>query len=56
MVMISYNGLQKCKRCANMCFHITSAFGEGEGKKLFITQHLSVPLFYSILLRTKKLQ
>ena len=56
MVMISYNGLQKCKRCANMCFHITSAFGEGEGKKLFITQHLSVPLFYSILLCTKKLQ
>ena len=56
MVMISYNGPQKCKRCANMCFHTTSAFGEGEGKKLFITQHLSVPLFYSILLRTKKLQ
>ena len=39
-----------------MCFHTTSAFGEGEGKELFITQHLSVPLFYSILLCTKKLQ
>ena len=56
MVMISDNGLQKCKRCANTCFHTASAFGEGEGKKLFITQLLSVPLFYSILLRTKKLQ
>ena len=38
-----------------MCFHTTSAFGEEEGKKLLITQHLSLPLFYSILLRTKKL-
>ena len=28
-----------------MCFHTTPAFDEGEGKKLFIKQHLSVPLF-----------
>ena len=56
MVIISYNGLQKCKRCANTCFHTTSALDEGEGKKLFITQHLSVPIVYSILLCTEKLQ
>ena len=36
-----------------MCFHTTSAFGEGEGKKLFITQHLSVPLFIAFFCALK---
>ena len=58
MVMISYiTDLKNVNdRCANTCFHTTSALDGGESKKLFISQHLSVPLFYSILLCIKKLQ
>ena len=36
-----------------MCFHTTPAFDEGEGKKLFITQHLSVPLFIAFFCALK---